>query len=469
MLDRSSTMVSFNTEAPFPVPMGRMPMPKDVSLLPPTPRGSTEASSESSSASPHEQQPLENMAICVTPQRCDAPAAGALARTKSQFSMSSALSSFSSSSGCSLAPANSHMEVRPCQEEDFSMSTFGMSLRRYAGEPSAVPNFDRGMRQVMERYLRKARLEREKTRSQDSLLLDASIASAMGVPYVALRQERPFLFDEHSFPLHTALANSLKLSDLTKIHEVDEAQALMPLLDPEQRIEFHRVYDNFVTSFCIPLLHSMAIAKKIFHDHSRAGHDCITYRYQAFPSINVVRPGATAKPPTCGVSQGHSLGCLFFHIPLTPSQGTSALYVESYPGREDWHPLQAKSVGLGFLYDGGRCLQFGLENTNPHSSRISLDFCIMIYRENPECSWLSSSTSSYSSPFSVHTMDASTSTNLCTPDLLDDDFSREAPHYYEEACIDLNRTIALGTDAVVRKSRTLQEPHRRVGPPFERP
>lgn len=395
---------------------------------------------------------------------------GGLNRTKSHFSMASVVSSVSSSSGSITLEEtnmnNSSINIFPVKE-DISMDTFGMAIRHYLGyhedDSDATPEFDKGMRKVMEPYLRKARLQREKKRNRLSLKVDASIASSVGVPYISLRQERPFLFDEYTFPLHTALAETLQVTDLTKIHEMDEREALAPLLDPERRVGFHRIYDNFVTTFCIPLLHSLAIAKNVLHDHSRSSHDCVTYRYQAFPSINIVRPGAAAKPPSCGVSDGHSLGCLFFHIPLTPSMGTSALYVESHPGREDWHPLQAKSVGLGFLYDGARCLQFGLEHTNRYTSRVSLDFCIMIYRENK---FSSSSSSSPPSPYQ-YPLDPSATTNLCTPDLLEDSFSRKGPGYYEEACIDMNRTIALGTEAVLRKSRTLQEPDYRVGPPFD--
>lgn len=374
---------------------------------------------------------------------------GGLTRTKSHYSMGSVVSSVSSSSD---SPSTEESSSR-----DVSMDTFGMAVRHYLGNSEATPEFDRGMRRVLEPYLRKARLQREKRRNRLGLQVDASIAGSVGVPYISLRQERPFLFDENSFPLHTALAEALQVSALSRIHELDEYQVLAPLLEPEQRLGFHRIYDNFVTSFCIPLLHSLAISKRVLHDHARSSHDCVTYRYQAFPTINIVRPGAAARPPHCGASDGHSVGCLFFHIPLTPSQGTSALYVESHPGREDWHPLQTKSVGLGYLYDGARCLQFGLERTNQQTSRVSLDFCIMIYRENKYAP-----KQTLTDPF-----DSSATTNLCTPDMLEDSFSRKGPGYYEEACIDLGRTIVLGTEAVVRKSRILQEPDYRVGAPFD--
>ena len=402
---------------------------------------------------------------------------GGLNRTKSHFSMSSVLSSVSSSESITTATEeessnnNNNNNSNNLPSYDLPMDTFGMTMRHFLGDSSDAPTLDRGMRNVMEPYLRKARLEREKTRNRFDLRVDASIASSVGVPYIALRQERPFLFDEYTFPLHTALAHALQVPDLSKLHELPEREALAPLLNPERRVTFHRIYDNFVTSFCIPLLHSLAISKKVLHNHSRSSHDCITYRYQAFPCINVIRPGGVAKAPHCGAAQGHSVGCLFFHIPLTPSRGTAALYVESHPGREDWHPLQAKSVGLGFLYDGSRCIQFGLEHTDPQTTRVSLDFCIMIYREDSQMisnssSYTYSGATSIMTADSLHPLDPGASTTLCTADLLEDSFSRQGPGYYEEACIDLNRSMVFGTEAVVRKSRILQEPDHRVGAPF---
>ncbi len=61
-----------------------------------------------------------------------------------------------------------------------------------------------------------------------------------------------------------------------------------------------------------------------------------------FPTISVVYPNdeAGATLPTCGLNQGSSVGWLSFHIPLTQSVGTSALYFERFPGREDWHPVE---------------------------------------------------------------------------------------------------------------------------------
>jgi hypothetical protein len=163
------------------------------------------------------------------------------------------------------------------------------------------------------------------------------------------------------------------------------------------------------------------------------------------------------------MARGHAVGCLFFHVPLTPSLETAALHVESHPGREDWHALEAKSVGLGYLYDGARCLQFETTNTGT-STRVSIEFSVLIYRESTMVPPNSSSLSSLQQQQQHQPKE-----DLCTLDALEDSFSRAGPGYYEEAVIDLttrNFYPAGCMDAVHRKNKSLVDPDYRVGPPF---
>jgi len=359
-------------------------------------------------------------------------------RCKSLFAMSwvEDCSSSIESSASDAGSEDSGGAVAPLPTTTLEVG-FVPALRRLTGDSPQAPDFRRSeVRRHMEPHLRGARLKRERSRKETSHLkkCSASIASSMGVPYTALRQERPFLFDEHSYPLHTILAKTLGVQDLRQVHTVpDEKELLKPLLDRAKRHAFHAAYDGFVTSFCIPLLHSMAISKRILE---LSPTDCITYRYQAFPTIQISRPGDSCiSSPTCDLIQGHSVAALSFHIPLTPAEGTNAMFIESHPGKEDWHPLQAKSVGLGYLVDGARCLHFDLENTTGYS-RVSLTFRVMIHRGQVQ--------------------DAS----LCPLALLGDKFST-AGSYYDEAVLDARQR-----HAVVKARKGLLDPDPRLGFPF---
>lgn len=256
------------------------------------------------------------------------------------------------------------------------------------------------------------------------------IGSNYGVPYPALRNESSFLYDIDYFPLDSVLAEALGVKDLSKIHIdypliKDKARLLATLQNRGRRRKFHHLFDSFVTSHVIPLLHSQALSKGVLytnrHQLQTGRPQGIIYRYQAFPSINIVRPGECATDPHCDMSHGHSIGNINYHIPLTSTFGTNALYTESLPGREDWHPLATKSPGLGFQFDGARCLHFNLKNET-EITRVSLSFRIAITRA-PDCGV-------------IYDPDD----QLCCPELLKDKFSLENPGFYDEVVVSVGHT-----------------------------
>jgi hypothetical protein len=398
---------------------------------------------------------------------------------------------------------------------------FGRDVFRFTqGSPDELI-FNSDLRNIIEPHIAKARMTREEKwkdillrtgiivdqqdldSSQNTKTSHQSITSSAHVPYPSLRKERPFLFDTDTYPLHKILCETLDIESLEDIHSltVDKKQLLRPLLEDERRKTFHRCYDNFVTSFCIPLLHSLAMTEGLKGFHTSFGSsqhrssqkslsNKIGYRYQAFPCIRVIRPGDFSIGPHCDMSYGHSVGNINFHIPLTPTYGTNALYIESYPGREDWHPLKTKSAGLGFCFDGARCLHFTTENTT-ETTRVSLDFRIAIYRYQENITGKKiSSMKSFSSRLDEY---ISTSVNhnssmvdmltehnkmdrheeeidvhdiLCSTRLLKDNFSQ--PGYYEDAYIDLGHSLGKSTTGpIVHKvNHNLMIPDKRVGFPF---
>ena len=388
-----------------------------------------------------------NVKLKMEPQHCSLEYNNLEPATTHDLAGLTSFKSLYSLSASSTSSADDSASSAPVPERPVDkFTTFGIDLRRQTGGTAEVPPFDKGVRECMEPHLRRARLRRDKVRNGTSNEVHASIASSHGVPYTRLRSERPFLFDMHTHPMHEILAETLRVKDLTKLHEHDDLQQLMePLSTRAGRRRFQESYDSFVTSLCIPLLHSLAMAKNIFHSGSSdEGSSRINYRYQAFPSIRVARPEDASHGPQCDTSKGHSIGCLRFHIPLTPSFGTNALYTESHPGREDWHPLVAKSGGLGYLFDGARCLHFSMENTT-NVTCVSLEFTIAMYRDSD---------------------DSVDGNGLCSKELLEDSFSQSAPGFYDEAVIDARLGSPTWQLVAKKHGDHLLDPDYRVGFPF---
>ncbi|KAL7472852.1 hypothetical protein ACHAXS_013224 [Conticribra weissflogii] len=353
------------------------------------------------------------------------------------------------------------------------------------------------LRNALEPFLAVARLQREEARQQvfktleqmispdgnsrcgslDTSNLSIHIGSTYGVPYPALRTETPFLYDNETYPLDKVLAETLDVKDLSQLHlqypcSEDKARLMSPLQNRSKRRAFHRCFDSFVTSHVIPLLHSKALASDVFytnrHQLRKGKPQKIIYRYQAFPCIRVVRPGECSVGPHCDMADGHSIGNISFHIPLTSSFGTNALYVESRPGREDWHPLMSKSgPGLGFQFDGARCLHFTLNN-DTNVTRVSLDFRIAITRASHVNEVMSSN---HPPAFIGDVVDYDPDDQLCCHQLLDDDYSLSGPGYYDEVVVNVGevpRSFMPGPVAMKRpfSQNKLVDPDERVGFPF---
>ena len=282
----------------------------------------------------------------------------------------SVVSSSSSSTSSSLTDrsAASYLVLSSPGHYDVDGFEFSAVLREALQNAPIVDQ--NKLRRLLEPYLRQARLRREKEMPSSNGFRDS-----VNLPYPCLRQERSFLFDEHTFPLHDVLAKALCVPSLSDIDSMEDRDLLLPLEKRAQRLQFQKLYDAFVTSFCIPLLHANAISKRVFH---ASKSERMTYRYQAFPDIRISRPGKDVSGQVlCDLVRGYSPANLTFCVPLTPCHESSCLYTESHPGREDWHPLNAKSVGLGYLFDGARCLQFYLPNTTSQCS-VALVFRVAL-------------------------------------------------------------------------------------------
>jgi hypothetical protein len=106
----------------------------------------------------------------------------------------------------------------------------------------------------------------------------------------------------------------------------------------------------------------------------RIAHEygCDTVACQAFPCVRVNRPGEFSIGPHCDAAYGHGCANLNCYLPLTKISQTNSLWLESSPGAEDWHSIEA---GYGDIkrFWGGLCTHFTVENETA-STRVSLDF-----------------------------------------------------------------------------------------------
>ena len=101
--------------------------------------------------------------------------------------------------------------------------------------------------------------------------------------------------------------------------------------------------------------------------------DAFVYRvFQSFPCLRVLRPGEFSIGPHCDAQYNLPDGNLNVWLPLTDASDTNSLYLESKPGKEDFHPLNL-SYGEYATFYGQQCVHFAVENLT-EDTRVSLDF-----------------------------------------------------------------------------------------------
>ena len=103
--------------------------------------------------------------------------------------------------------------------------------------------------------------------------------------------------------------------------------------------------------------------------------DCCDRVYQSFPCLRVLRPGEFSIGPHCDAQYNLPDGNLNVWLPLTAACHTNSLYLESQPGKEDFHPLNL-SYGEYATFYGQRCVHFAVENLTK-DTRVSLDFRVV--------------------------------------------------------------------------------------------
>lgn len=242
---------------------------------------------------------------------------------------------------------------------------FGHSLAVATANASTIPfdPFPFHLRQVIEAHIEKARIRRQAA-------LDAIGQATGDVCYQAImktfRQHLAVEGETQSISTVTALRSTLLESadlpptfDLTRIHESPGLKDKVLHRLTQSYAAFQSQFDEFARTVCAPNM-----AERF---------DCDEVYYQAFPCLRMIQPGEFSIGPHSDVVYGHHPCSVNFYVPLTRIGGSSALFLESRMGSEDWHPIQSEDIGHIKYFSGATCLHWTSENKTDES-RVSLDF-----------------------------------------------------------------------------------------------
>jgi hypothetical protein len=253
---------------------------------------------------------------------------------------------------------------------------FSDRLKAASGHATRIV-FHPAVRAAMEPELSKVREGRVLARALSyPAAIERSLRSAA---FHSLCEERVHTYETARFPLALAFGRLLEPAGwdsslpLDEIHKrfhsdrgakgarMEKAAMLRPLTDEASRAELLKLYEALVLELIAPWVASII--------------GCDRMLFQAIPCVRVHRPGEFSIGPHIDAQYQLPDGSLNAYLPLTSIDDTNSLYLESAPGREDFHPLRL-AYGQFCTFYGAFCTHFAVENLSERT-RVSLDFRVV--------------------------------------------------------------------------------------------
>lgn len=182
------------------------------------------------------------------------------------------------------------------------------------------------------------------------------------VPLEKLHEvERPEDF-EPCQPLHLGMTLAGLLPPASRLKKKNHCRSQWR--SSETRIDFLELYRRFLKEEILP---------KLAEAVGYTGDFCAAV--QSEPVIRVVMPGHRATKAHRDQHYGHIPEEINFWLPITSVAGSNSLFVESFPGREDFQAFEGEN-GVIFRWWGNLCEHYAEPNCSGNT-RVSLDFRIV--------------------------------------------------------------------------------------------
>jgi len=188
-------------------------------------------------------------------------------------------------------------------------------------------------------------------------------------------------YNKNDYPFDAHIKAVLGAYDLQKLHEKVEGEyAEQFQVGKDSSTIFHsKFYDQYRAGWpAFEFLYERFIIDVIA---SLFDED---FLYQKFPTFRVHLQGNIAVGAFHNDADfGHPNGEINYIIPLTDSDDTATVWVESEPGKEDFKPIPMR-VGELIQFDGNH-LTHGNKKNETGCTRVSMDFRVLpISKYNPE-------------------------------------------------------------------------------------
>jgi len=189
-----------------------------------------------------------------------------------------------------------------------------------------------------------------------------------------LKSEKVLAYDTKKYDFRSIVQRILEFDDLEQIHTkyTEFTKKGVIQFENDQQTPLHKkfynsvlltnfleLYRNFVREFIAPMFNESVIV------------------YQTKPTFRVQLPNNVAiGQKHCDSEYNHPEGEINFWIPLTKVFENNGIWLESEPGKGDFHPIGNLNYGNIFRFYGNKCRHYNNIN-DTGSTRISFDFRVM--------------------------------------------------------------------------------------------
>ena len=184
------------------------------------------------------------------------------------------------------------------------------------------------------------------------------------------------LYDASNYNFNLMVASLFEVEDLTRLHLLD-----LDLCDAEQLEQSNEAETYFHKTFYSKLRNGWPEIEKVYEDFvSKEAAPLFDedFLYQQFPTFRIQVPNQTAVSKwhyDSDEDHKHPDWEINFQIALTEMKGTSATWVETVPGLNDFSPMNVE-YGQFCIFNGNKC-RHGNKKNETDKTRVSLDFRVL--------------------------------------------------------------------------------------------
>jgi hypothetical protein len=190
-----------------------------------------------------------------------------------------------------------------------------------------------------------------------------------------LIREAILTYDTKKYDFRSIVQRMLCFDDLEQIHTLypDLTKPTVINFSNDQQTAIHKLFYN---SPLLPEFEELyrKFVKEVIAQFFIDEKEIV---YQKRPTFRVHLPNNVAiGEKHCDADYNHPAGEINFWVPLTRVWGNNGFWVESSPGKGDFHPIGTLKYGDIFRFYGNKCQHYNNAN-DTGSTRVSFDFRVI--------------------------------------------------------------------------------------------